>query len=108
MDARTPPEQSRDRGIAHVEAAGIGAEGWQDQSPRIADKAAPADMPPSPAESGLGVEMAGNLAGHGTAVGHMAEDKGAEAKFRHGSGAERRGWRRLIRSEEHTSGLPSP
>src|SRR5258706_16239180 len=95
MDARGPSEQSGNGRVAHVEPAGIGAEGGQDQAAGITDKTTPADMAPAPVESRLGMKMAGDLAGNGAACRQMAEDEGPEAERPHGAAAEI-GWRSRV------------
>src|SRR5579862_8980774 len=96
MDACGAAEQPGDGWIAHIESAGIGAEGRQDQPPPIADETASALMPAAPTEAGLGMKMAGHLTGDMALLGNMAKDEGAKAELGHGAPAQRGRWGGIV------------
>ena len=57
-------DQAGEGRIEDVEAAGVGAEGGQDQAPAVGDEAAPGEPLVPHLDRGLGMEVAGDLAGH--------------------------------------------
>jgi hypothetical protein len=55
-------EEARKGGVAHVQAAGVGAEGGQDQPLLIGDEAAAAHACRPSGDARTGVKVAGDLA----------------------------------------------
>ena len=55
-------EQQHDRAVAHIEAAGIGAEGRHDQALAVAGETAPADRAAALGDPRDRMQMAGDLA----------------------------------------------
>ena len=60
---RRPGEQARERRVAHVEAAGVGAEGRQDRPLGVGDEAAPPNPAAGRLHLGRRMQVAGDLAG---------------------------------------------
>ena len=71
-------EQSEDRAIAHIEAAGIGAESRHDEAAAVAGETAPAHRAPALRDARDRMQMAGNLAVRRIVGRLVAESQRAE------------------------------
>src|SRR5262249_14560167 len=95
MDACVLAEQPRNRGVAHIQPAGIGAEGGQDPAPALADAATPAQAPAGPVQARLGMEMARDFRDPRWR-GDMTEGEGSEDELRLGKPTQLRGRRGVV------------
>src|SRR5579864_901891 len=89
-------EQCRDRRIAHVEPAGIGAERGQDDPPPIAHETASAQAARPPPKARLRMIVAAHFAGRALERGAVPEGEGADRNRFGDDGAADLAWRRRV------------
>ena len=81
---RRDGKQARDRGIAHVQPPGKGAEGGQDQPPPVGDEAGSPHAPAIGGDAGGGMQVARDFAGRRIGLRLMDQEQAAQ---RQGLGA---------------------